>query len=345
MGRNSSASLVLLACTVAGPFAGPSLFAQEAAPPQPTVTMEFKRADLVEVIELLTKDRDGKVVIDPGVKGEVTMRFSDVPWRKALDAVVKVAGYALVAEDDGKTLRVADPVKLQLQMQVLLDVTLMTTSNADLIEVFSKWSQPFDGCPVDRTASKFPFHIGTAQADSAPDAASGVCLDACEVQATLRLCRRDVDTEFIQRANVAISSVGHGTRIGSVSRTGDAEDNATMPRPGQVQVRWEKGTGVAANDDAEVYLIPHLLPNSTRILLTIVPSNQVPEGSSSPFEWSPSGSTASIDGCPRRCGAVLVTHRLVEADQTIVIDGGQATHPRLEDRCFLLVTPHVVRRR
>ena len=46
----------------------------------PRVTMEFKRAELSEVINLLAKQAGAKVVIDPGVKGDVTMRFSDGPW-------------------------------------------------------------------------------------------------------------------------------------------------------------------------------------------------------------------------------------------------------------------------
>lgn len=83
----------------------------------PRVTMEFKRAELVEVINLLAKQAGANIVIDSGVKGEVTMRFSDVPWMRALSAVVKTAGYTLVEEDRGRIIRIVDPAKLQAQME------------------------------------------------------------------------------------------------------------------------------------------------------------------------------------------------------------------------------------
>ncbi len=453
MRRDLSTSLVLLACAAAWSFAGPSLFAQEATPPQPRVTMEFKRAELVKVIELLATHGDAKVVVDPGVKGEVTMRFADVPWRKALEAVVKTRGYVLVEEDEGKTLRVVDPSKVQPSMEtrvikfkyirpdeyrtakmqtggadsskaftlldslrgtltrrpggatsaggseapqvlgrldyykdgnliivvdtkdvldrmeqvireldlepveVLLDVTFLTTQNADLIQVLSRWSNPPSGSPVDRTVLKFPFHVGRAQGDFAADAASGTCLDAHEVEATLRLCKRDPDTEYIQRPTMAIASVDRGTRIRFDALLGDTEDNAARPGPGILQVSWNKAAG-AARDDSEVYLIPHVVPGTTRVLLTIIPDAHVPDERSSPFEHSSAGATeiAGIDGFPHKDPGILVIHMLIDADQTIVIDGGQTDHPsraagegRVKDvssaHFFLLITPHIVRGR
>ncbi len=86
------------------------------------VTMEFKRRDLVEVINLLAKQAGCNVVIDSDVKGQVTMRFSDVPWMKALDAVVKTSGYTLIEEDRGRIIRVADPAKLSLRMETRIFV-------------------------------------------------------------------------------------------------------------------------------------------------------------------------------------------------------------------------------
>ncbi len=83
----------------------------------PRVTMEFKRAELVEVIHLIAKEANANVVIDPGIKGDVTMRFSDVPWMRALSAVVKTSGYTLIEEDRGRIIRVVDPSKLQTQME------------------------------------------------------------------------------------------------------------------------------------------------------------------------------------------------------------------------------------
>ncbi|GEM_PF-5463236 len=127
MRGRAMSSLFLLAGAAACSFAGPLLFAQDASdgrspgadstPPQPRVTMEFKRAELVEVIQLLAKEAGVNVVIDQDVKGEVTMRFNDVPWTQALQAVVKTSGYALLEEDRGRVIHVVNPSKLQAQME------------------------------------------------------------------------------------------------------------------------------------------------------------------------------------------------------------------------------------
>lgn len=69
------------------------------------VTLDVKDADLVEVLQALTKARVPNLVVDPEVRGSVTATFADVPWDQALEAVLRGRGYGTRRE--GNVLRVA----------------------------------------------------------------------------------------------------------------------------------------------------------------------------------------------------------------------------------------------
>jgi len=50
------------------------------------------------------------MVIDPDVRGSVTVRLENVPWDQALDVILKVNGLGYVLE--GNIVRVGGPTKL-----------------------------------------------------------------------------------------------------------------------------------------------------------------------------------------------------------------------------------------
>ena len=50
------------------------------------------------------------MVIDPDVRGSVTVRLENVPWDQALDVILKVNGLGYVLE--GTMVRVGSPAKL-----------------------------------------------------------------------------------------------------------------------------------------------------------------------------------------------------------------------------------------
>lgn len=74
------------------------------------VTLDVKDADLVEVLQALTKARVANLLVDPEVKGSVTATLVDVPWDQALDAVLRGRGYGTRRE--GNVLRVAPLARL-----------------------------------------------------------------------------------------------------------------------------------------------------------------------------------------------------------------------------------------
>jgi type II secretory pathway component GspD/PulD (secretin) len=84
----------------------------------PRVTAEFRDSPLVEIIDVLAGKAGANIVISPDVdpKTRITMRFQNVPWDDALDALVKTAGFSAVREASG-IVRIVAPEKLAWQME------------------------------------------------------------------------------------------------------------------------------------------------------------------------------------------------------------------------------------
>ncbi|MCM8781351.1 MAG: secretin and TonB N-terminal domain-containing protein, partial [Candidatus Omnitrophica bacterium] len=70
------------------PPAGPD-FLQKAE----RVTLDFKDADIRNVLKIISHKTGINIVTTPEVIGNVTIRLVDVPWEKALDAILKMHGF------------------------------------------------------------------------------------------------------------------------------------------------------------------------------------------------------------------------------------------------------------
>jgi type IV pilus assembly protein PilQ len=90
------------------PAAGPVFLAQapgpvlaQAPPPrqQPRlISLDFKDADINNVLRILAEFSGLNIVASEDVKGKVTVRLQNVPWQQALDSVVRAAKLAYVQE-------------------------------------------------------------------------------------------------------------------------------------------------------------------------------------------------------------------------------------------------------
>lgn len=74
------------------------------------ISLDLKDADLKDVLRTFAELARINIVIDPEVKGSVTVRLKDVPWDQALDVILQVNGLGYVLE--GNVLRVGEPRKL-----------------------------------------------------------------------------------------------------------------------------------------------------------------------------------------------------------------------------------------
>ena len=70
-----------------------------AAEEQPTVSLEFKDADIRDVIETLGRETGLNFVVDPRVRGPVTVTLRDVTVEQALKLILDAHGYTYTVED------------------------------------------------------------------------------------------------------------------------------------------------------------------------------------------------------------------------------------------------------
>jgi len=87
-----------------------------------TVSMEFNDADLRLVVDLIAKQAGVNIVIGKQVEGKVSFSLNNVPWREALDTLVKTAGFVVVsgaASSSGESsiLRVVHPDTLKSEFE------------------------------------------------------------------------------------------------------------------------------------------------------------------------------------------------------------------------------------
>jgi type II secretory pathway component GspD/PulD (secretin) len=74
------------------------------------ISLDIKDADLRDVIHTFAELTGLNIVVDPEVRGSVTVRLHDVPWDQALDLIVRSNGLGYVIE--GNVLRVGTISKL-----------------------------------------------------------------------------------------------------------------------------------------------------------------------------------------------------------------------------------------
>lgn len=72
--------------------------------PMGNITVDFKEADINNVLRILSFKSGANIVAGKEVTGTVTMRLVDVPWEKALDTILKTYGF--VYEREGNIIRV-----------------------------------------------------------------------------------------------------------------------------------------------------------------------------------------------------------------------------------------------
>jgi type II secretory pathway component HofQ len=74
------------------------------------ISLDLKNADIRDVLLTFSRLARLNMVIDPDVRGSVTVRLENVPWDQALEVILKVNGLGYVLE--GNIVRVGAPGKL-----------------------------------------------------------------------------------------------------------------------------------------------------------------------------------------------------------------------------------------
>ncbi len=69
------------------------------------ISLDFQDADIVPIFRLLADVSGYNIVVDPGVKGKITMKLINVPWDQALDLILKTHNLGMIKE--GNIIRIA----------------------------------------------------------------------------------------------------------------------------------------------------------------------------------------------------------------------------------------------
>ncbi|NQT06521.1 MAG: secretin and TonB N-terminal domain-containing protein [Candidatus Omnitrophica bacterium] len=96
------------------------------------VTMDFKNADIHNVLRILSYKGGVNIVAGPEVAGFVTIRLTDVPWEKALDVVLRTYGFAY--EREGNIIRVTTIESLKQEELTTEVYTLNYAKSEEVVE-------------------------------------------------------------------------------------------------------------------------------------------------------------------------------------------------------------------
>jgi len=80
------------------------------APAETRVSVDFKDADIVDIVRLMSEVGNFQVVVDPGIACKLTLKLKEVPWDAALDVALRSCGLGQEAENG--IVRVAPVAKL-----------------------------------------------------------------------------------------------------------------------------------------------------------------------------------------------------------------------------------------
>lgn len=74
------------------------------------ISLDFKDADILDVVRLMSEVGSFQVVVDPGVACKLTLKLKEVPWDTALDVALRSCG--LGRDEEGGIVRVAPVARL-----------------------------------------------------------------------------------------------------------------------------------------------------------------------------------------------------------------------------------------
>jgi len=137
---SSPAQVVPVAQSTAGisaPVNPASVISQDAQAPGGSkytgapISVNLKNVDLQDFFRLIHEISGLNVVVDPGVKGSLTLVLDNVPWDQALDIVLK--NNDLDKELDGNVLRIATKATVKREADEAKDLAKSQVEAADLV--------------------------------------------------------------------------------------------------------------------------------------------------------------------------------------------------------------------
>ena len=119
------------------------------------ISIDFKDADVVDIVRLMSEVGNFQVVVDPGVACKLTLKLKEVPWDTALDValrscalgqdtengIVRVAPVARLTEEAAARRRFAEEKKLDRPLRTTR-YRLSYAKAAELAPLIKKFLSP-----------------------------------------------------------------------------------------------------------------------------------------------------------------------------------------------------------
>lgn len=128
---SSSASATAGPAPVQEEKAAPTTSAETEAPKSEMITLDFREADIRDVLKIIAYKSGVNIVTSPEVTGAVNVRITDVPWERALDVILKTYGYAYDKQD--KIIMVAPLEKLTAQRRMEQDLAQVQPTVTEVV--------------------------------------------------------------------------------------------------------------------------------------------------------------------------------------------------------------------
>ncbi|MCA9407046.1 MAG: secretin and TonB N-terminal domain-containing protein, partial [Candidatus Omnitrophica bacterium] len=84
------------------------------------VSLDFRDADIKNVLQILSFKSGVNIVASPEVTGTISIQLNDVPWQQALDVILKTYGYASEREGNVIVVTTIENMKKRREDAMLL---------------------------------------------------------------------------------------------------------------------------------------------------------------------------------------------------------------------------------
>tara|TARA_Y100000294_G_scaffold62249_1_gene58996 strand:- start:838 stop:2880 length:2043 start_codon:yes stop_codon:yes gene_type:complete len=96
------------------------------------ISLDFQRADLVNILRLIAGVSGLNIITSPEVKGTVTLRLLEVPWDQALDIILR--NNQLKMKQDGNVIRITTLKQFKIERKAEIDAEEMKQASAKMKE-------------------------------------------------------------------------------------------------------------------------------------------------------------------------------------------------------------------
>lgn len=294
-----------------------------------TQSVEVSRFSLLNALEAVVSQKRGKITYDDATN---TLVITDV--KPKIDKMAEI-----IRELD------------QEPKQVFIDIKFIRTTNSDIFD-FGMGPGTDDGIRISQSfgsmATRLPFTLGrggwedaiaavpkeTLEKDGFPsddllkEIESPVTfgkMDFSKTEFTLRLMKKDTKTKVIQAPKI-ITLDHHEATIFVGKSVSYADTKIQNGEAGQSTVEVQEAGKSPAKEGFQVLVVPHVIPGTNKVQLTVIPSNDQLTGSTSPLigfnRFQASGGTNQITiDLPELTQQAVVTHMILESGQTAVLGG------------------------